>query len=247
MMGNIWPIGLAVLLLPASAAAPQTRPPAAFSFEGAATLVSDYRFRGISLSDGHAAIQGTATARHRSGAYLGFWASTLDGFGELGGSNLELDIFGGIRRPLAGGTLDIGLLYYAYPGSSGGDFEFFEPYASYSRSFGPVTAKLSAAFAPAQDALGRNSNFFMAADLAVALPTTPLTLRAHVGRSSGDTPLSPTGAYFEWQLGADLAWRGLTFGLSYVDTDPSAADAISMGATSENVAAAVVLSLTANF
>ncbi|MGQ0661764.1 TorF family putative porin [Sphingosinicella sp.] len=244
---RLWLLGMAGLLLPATALAQEMRPPRALSFEGAATLVSDYRFRGISLSDGHAAVQGTATARHRSGAYLSFWASTLDGFGELGGSNLELDLYAGVRHPLAGGTLDVGLLYYAYPGSSGGDFEFFEPYASYSHSFGPANAKFSLAFAPAQDALGGNSNFYAAADLAVALPATPMTLRAHAGRSHGNTPLSPTGDYLEWQFGADLVWRGLTLGVTYVDTDLSAAEAISAGAAREIVAPTIVLSLTANF
>lgn len=246
-MPRRWPFGLVGLLLPATAHAQETRPPAALSVEGAITVVSDYRFRGISLSDGHAAAQGTVTARHRSGVYAGAWASTLDGFGELGGSNLELDLYAGVRRPLAGGTLDAGLLYYAYPGSSGGDFEFFEPYASFSRSYGPVTAKLSAAFAPAQGALGGNSNLHVAADLSVALPGTPITFRAHGGRSQGDTPLSPTGGYFEWQLGAELAWRGLVLGLAYIDTNLSASDAIAVGASHNIVAPTLVLSLTGSF
>lgn len=240
-------LGLAVLWLPGTAVAQDTRPPAFFSFEGAAAIVSDYRFRGLSLSDGHAAVQGTATARHRSGAYAGVWASTLDGFGELGGSNLELDLYAGVRRPLGGGTLDVGLLYYAYPGSSGGDFEFFEPYASYSRSFGPVTAKLSAAFAPAQDALAGNSNLFVAGDLSVAVPRTPVTLRAHVGRSRGDTPLSPSGAYLEWQLGADIMWRGVTLGISYVDTDLSRSEAAGAGATFDIVDPTIVIAASIGF
>lgn len=239
---------LALSALPcAQTALAQASPPPALSFEGSGAFVSDYRFRGLSLSDGHAAAQGAATARHRSGAYVGVWGSTLDGFGELGGSNLELDLYAGVRRPLAGGTVDIGLLYYAYPGSSGGDFEFFEPYASYSHTLGPATMKLSAAFAPAQDGLGGASNLYLAADLALALPQTPITLKAHAGRSRGDTPLSPTGGYLEWQLGAELAWRWLVFGLSYVDTDLSPADALTVGATRQTVAPTVVLSLTANF
>lgn len=238
-------LGLAGLLAPEAALA---QPPApAFSLEAAVTLVSDYRFRGISLSDGHAALQATATLRHGSGFYAGAWTSTLDGFGELGGSNLELDLYAGARRPLAGGSADIGLLYYAYPGSSGGDFEFFEPYASFSRSFGPMTAKLSAAFAPAQDALGGNSNLYLAADLSLALPSTAVTLRAHAGRSHGETPLTPGGEYLEWQLGIDIAWRGLTLGVSYADTDLSAAEAARAGATRQIVAPTILLSASASF
>jgi uncharacterized protein (TIGR02001 family) len=237
----------AFLLAPATALAQAGGAPPALAVDGAVAVVSDYRFRGLSLSDGHAAAQGTATLRHRSGAYVGAWASTLDGFGELGGSNLELDLFAGIRRPLAGGTADIGLLYYAYPGSSGGDFEYFEPYASFSGGIGPATAKLSVAFAPAQAALGGRSNLYVAAHLAVAIPRTPLSLRAHVGRSRGDTPLSPGGLYHEWQVGADLAWRGLTFGLSYVDTDLARAEANALGLTRGIAAPTLVVAVTAAF
>ena len=214
---------------------------------GAVALVSDYRFRGISLSAEHPALQPTLTAQHSSGLYAGLWTSNLDGFGELGGSNLELDFFGGLRRPLAGGSADVGLLYYAYPGSSGGDYEFFEPYLNFSRTFGPVTAKVSAAFAPAQAALGGNSNVYLAADASASIPRTPLSVRAHVGRSSGDTPLSPGGGYFEWQIGGDLVWRNLTLGISYVDTDIDAREAASAGATGDIVDGAVILSLSASF
>lgn len=210
-------------------------------------LVSDYRFRGISLSDGQVAPQASLTVSHDSGAYAALWSSTLDGFGAVGGADVEIDASAGVRRPLAGGTADIGLLYYAYPGSAGGDYEFFEPYVSFSRAIGPVTAKIAAAFAPAQDALGGNSNLYLAADLAAPVPRTPLTLRGHVGRSSGRTPLSPSGEYLDWQLGVDLAWRNLTLGLSYVDTDLGAADALSAGAAKDIVDTAVVFSLAASF
>lgn len=218
-----------------------------FSLSATAGLVSDYRFRGISLSDGQFAPQAGLTLGHNSGAYAALWSSTLDGFGAVGGADVEIDASVGIRRPLAGGTADIGLLYYAYPGSAGGDYEFFEPYVSFSRAIGPVTTKIAAAFAPAQDALGGNSNLYLAADSSAPVPRTPLTLRGHVGRSSGRTPLSPSGDYLDWQLGVDLAWRNLTLGLSYIDTDLSAADALSAGATMDIVDTAVVFSLAASF
>lgn len=71
--------------------------PPALTVTGGATLASQYRFRGISLSDEKAAIQGTINVNHDSGFYAGLWASSLDGFGELGGSNVELDLYGGYK------------------------------------------------------------------------------------------------------------------------------------------------------
>jgi uncharacterized protein (TIGR02001 family) len=239
----------AAMTSPAFAQSADTRPerqPLAVS--GGVTIVSQYRFRGISLSDENPAIQGTINLNHESGFYAGAWASSTDGFGELGGSNVELDLFGGYRREVASGvTLDAGLLYYAYPGSTGGDFEFFEPYANASGAIGPATAEVGVAFAPSQDALGGNSNIYVFGDLSTFIPNSPTGLTGHIGWSKGDTALSPGGEYMNWSLGANVTWRSLTFGVAYVDTDINAAEAASVGAARDPVDAAVVFSLTASF
>ncbi|GAA4021301.1 hypothetical protein GCM10022280_22330 [Sphingomonas swuensis] len=222
-----------------------TKPP--LSVTGGTSLVSQYRFRGISLSDEKAAVQGTINLTHRSGAYAGAWASSLDGFGELGGSNLELDLYGGYKLPVGKATLDAGLLYYAYPGSKGGTFEFFEPYANVSFPVGPATTKVGAAFAPAQKAIGGNSNLYLFNDTSLPIAGTPVSLTGHVGWSKGDTTLTPGGSYLDWSLGAAASWRNLTAGIAYVDTDIGAADARRAGATKTIVDGAVVLSLGASF
>jgi uncharacterized protein (TIGR02001 family) len=234
--------------VPAFAQEKEVEATPAFTVAGGVALASQYRFRGISLSDEEIALQGTINLNHKSGFYAGVWGSSLDGFGELGGSNLELDLYAGYRRQVAEGvTIDGGLLYYAYPGSSGGDFEFFEPYANVTLTRGPVTAKVGGAFAPSQDALTDNSNIYIYGDLSLAVPNTPITLTSHIGMSDGNTPLTPSGNYVDWSLGATVAWRKLTFGIAYVDTDLSAAEAAEGGATKDIVDAAVVATLTASF
>ncbi len=239
-------------LLAASAASAQVdaaaEPAPALTVTGGVTLASQYRFRGISLSDEEIALQGTINLNHESGFYAGVWGSSLDGFGELGGSNLELDLYAGYRRQVGDGvTVDAGLLYYAYPGSSGGDFEFFEPYANVSATFGPASAKLGLAWAPAQDALADNSNRYVYGDLSVAVPRTPITITGHLGNSHGNTPLTPSGDYLDWSLGATVTWRNLTAGVAWVDTNLSAAEAASGGATRDIVDGAVVVTLGASF
>ncbi|UUR07157.1 TorF family putative porin [Sphingomonas glaciei] len=228
-------------------AAAQEAPAPAFAVSGGTTLVSRYRFRGIGLSDEMPTVQGTINLAHRSGAYVGAWASELDGFGELGGTNLELDLYGGYKLPVGKATLDAGLLYYAYPGSKGGKFEFFEPYANLSLPVGPATAKLGFAFAPEQAAIGGNSNVYLFNDNSLPLKGTPLTLTSHVGWSRGRTTLTPGGDYLDWSLGAQASWRNLTAGVAYVDTDISRRDALAAGATKGIVDSTAVLSLGASF
>lgn len=225
-----------------------TAAPPALTVTGGVTLVSQYRFRGISLSDEHVALQGTINLNHASGFYVGTWSSMLDGFGALGGSNLEVDLYGGWRHRLARDvTLDAGLLYYAYPGSRGGDFEFFEPYANVTTTLGPVTAKVGGNFAPSQAALGHNSNVYAYGELSAAIPRSPFSLTSHLGWSHGDTPLTPSGDDLDWSLGATTTWRNLTLGIAYVDTNLSGAEAALGGAPRDIVDGAVVVSLGASF
>ena len=51
-----------------------------FSVNGGATIVSDYRFRGISQTDRRFAIQGTVSVSHASGFYATVWGSSIDDY-----------------------------------------------------------------------------------------------------------------------------------------------------------------------
>ena len=220
----------------------------AVTVSGGTALVSSYRFRGIDLSDEKVAVQGWVNVTHESGLYAGTWASGVDGFGELGGSNLELDLYAGYKTALADCvTLDGGLIYYAYPSSTGGNFEFFEPYAKLGLEAGPAALTLGVAYAPAQDVIRENDNLYISADAGLPIEGTPFALDAHVGRSEGKTTLTPGESYTDWSLGASASWKALTARVAYVDTDISDFDAIAAGATTEIVDEAVVVSLTAAF
>lgn len=217
---------------------------------GGVTLASQYRFRGISLSDEEFAVSGTINVSHDSGLYAGAYAYSLDGFGERGGADVELDLYAGYNGEIRPGlTLDAGLLYYAYPGSDGGPFEFFEPFASLTYALGPATAKVGVAYAPRQDALGDNDNLYVSGDLSGGIPGTPITLAGHIGRTEGGggSVLSPGGGYTDYLIGASATFRNLTLGIAYVDTDIADFDAIAVGATPDIVDGALVATLTASF
>src|SRR3546814_20761370 len=82
---------------------------------GSATIVSDYRFRGISLSDRDATIQGGFGVSHASGFYVGTWGSGLSGFGSISGSNTEIDVHGGYQTDHRGMTVERRLMWYTDP------------------------------------------------------------------------------------------------------------------------------------
>jgi uncharacterized protein (TIGR02001 family) len=217
----------------------------ALTVSGAATLTSDYRFRGVSQSDEGMAVQGGVTLSHSSGFYVGAWGSNLSGWGTFGGANMELDLIAGFKLPVGEGTLDTGLTWYMYP-SGASETDFAELYAKLSGSVGPVSLTAGVAYAPKQEALGnafpvgapanpgdKEDNLYLSGDAVYGIADTPISLKAHIGYSDGNpglgpngTSIAPTGTYFDWLIGADIVpISGLTLSVAYVDTDISEAEA----------------------
>lgn len=240
---------------PATAVGPQpaAEPEAAspFTISGSATLVSDYRFRGISQTDRRPAVQAGVTVAHESGFYAGIWGSSVDEY-VAAGSDQEIDFIAGYKTTFGSTTLDGGVIYYYYPGAEqifpGYDSDFYEPYVSLTQSFGAVTAKVSAAYAPEQNALsigsGKEDNLYLAADVSGSMPGLPLTLTGHLGRSFGPSYLTIGKSYTDWSVGAAYTWKALTFGLSYIDTNKNLYSPISGRNISKG---GVVASLSAAF
>lgn len=230
---------LAAITFMLAAAAPAAAAPVGSGLDvtGGVTLVSDYRFRGISFSDEDPAVQGTINVAHESGFYAGTWASSTEDSPALG--HTEIDLYGGWAGDVAPGTgLDVGITYYTYPNGNDafGASDYFEPYAKLSHTLGPVEATVGAYYAWGQEAIGDADNLYLFTDAAAAIPGTPLTLRGHFGRSEGS--LAPTGEYLDWSLGVDAAVGPVTLGAAYVDTDLGDLHALDAG---------IVLSLGASF
>lgn len=220
---------------PAAAAADgPTAPPPAFTINGSVTLVSDYRFRGISQTNLQPAIQGSLTVTHSSGFYASVWSSSTSGYVTFSGTgSQEIDAIVGFKKTYSGVTFDAGVLYYIYPRSRpAGDrskADFFEPYADIAYTYGPVTAKVTVNYAPKQKALAldqgqtglfkNNDNVYLAGDLSASIPKTPLGLTAHLGHTWGPSWLALGKEYTDYGFGATLTYKQLVFGVSYVDTD----------------------------
>lgn len=94
------------------------------------SLVSDYRYNGVSQTDKGAALQGSLDYAHDSGVYAGTWASNLD-YGSGDDTNLEVDVYLGYYRDLNDSlAFDLGYAQYTYHGADySGDYDYGEFYA----------------------------------------------------------------------------------------------------------------------
>ena len=125
-------------------------PTSDFTVSGNVAVVSDYRFRGVSLSGGDPAVQGGVTLSHSSGFYVGTWD---------------------------------------------------------------------------QDSLGGDDNLYLYTNFDLGVPTTPVTVSAHLGYTDGvlAPPLlagTVDDSGLDWSLGASVTvLNNLSLGASYVGVE----------------------------
>lgn len=110
-------IVLAAIALAGTAAVAQTKAPEPdYTFSYNVGLVTDYRYRGISQSRLKPALQGGVDFAHKSGFYLGTWASSIKWIKDAGGdAPAEIDLYGGYKSSYKDIGYDVGILSYQYP------------------------------------------------------------------------------------------------------------------------------------
>lgn len=84
------------------------------SFTGNALVASDYLFRGISQTRSRVAYQTNLELNHTSGVYVGAFVSNVRFAGT--DTRQEIDFLAGYRFTLADFNVDIGGVWYTYPG-----------------------------------------------------------------------------------------------------------------------------------
>jgi uncharacterized protein (TIGR02001 family) len=188
---------------------------------GGIDVVSDYRFRGLSRSDGKVAVQPSLIVDHDSGLYAGLLGSTLPDSPRFG--RFELGLTGGYSAEIASGTrAGASLTWYSYPGGrdGAGPADYVDIAGSLSHDIGPLSARARVAYAPKQKALGDGDNLYLNLGLTAGVPNTPVTLSASVGRTDGALgALAADGDYFDWSIGAAYASGIVMLKAEYVDTD----------------------------
>ena len=158
-----------------AAAAPAEETPF-LSFTGNATFVTDYRWRGVSLSDNDIAVQGGITATTSPGFFIGLWGSSIAPYG---GATTEIDISGGWSKTFGGITPTVGIIGYLYPGGS--NVDFWELYGSLGFALGPIGFTTGINFAPNQDNIGGGDNPYIFIAPTFAIPGVPIPLQGHLG------------------------------------------------------------------
>ncbi len=181
----------------------------AFEVSGNVAFTTDYRFRGISLSDNNFAVQGGFDVGHSSGLYVGTWASNVE-LGDGQGST-ELDLYGGYAGEAGAIGYDVGVILYAYPESD--DLNYYELYGSISGTAGLVDLTAGLAYVPEQDNTGDEDNTYIYASAGLPLGESPYSLGAHIGYEDGafgdekiDYSLSVDKACEDWGIDLSLAW-----------------------------------------
>lgn len=217
-------LSLIAAALPATARAREIG--SGVSLSATATAASDYRFRGVSLTDRDPAIQGSLDVSHDSGFYVGVWGSNI---ARYQGATAEVDVYAGYQTAAGPLSFDVGVIGYIYPG--GTDADVVEATGSVAATLGPARVRLSVAYAPDQRNLVSDS-LYLAVDARVAIPGTPLSATGKIGRERGDF-VGGGITKIDWSAGLEAARGPFKLGVAYVDTDvgsPALSGRVAQGA-----------------
>jgi uncharacterized protein (TIGR02001 family) len=238
---------LALLAAPAYAADMPTKAPAAapaaapspWDVAFGTAFTSDYELRGISQSAHRPAVQGyfelDYTATDWLKLYTGVWGSSL----YTGFADAEFDLSGGARFTFGNFGLDVGYVYYAYPGGSTNGFgSFGEFYAKPSYKFadwltvgaiidgGSNFNNKCVGAACAGVWVGNADAYYYSANAVITLPWAPMgvaiSLNPEIGRQVyGSGPNFNLGviSYTYWDVGLDFNYKAVTLDLRYWDTN----------------------------
>ncbi len=225
MRQSIRRLAIAGLALPAffAAATPafaqeeETKP---LDIEFTLAAVSDYRFRGLSLSDKDPAFQPELTVSHESGLYVTLWGTNI---ADNGGDDVEVDVTAGWAGKAGALNLDIGAIYYLYPGASGDNY--IEILGSVGTDVGKGSVALNLGYAPSQRHIGNQDNIYVAVSGEYPLGETGLTLNGSFGIEDGAFGDNKK----DWSLGLDYDLAGLTVGVKYIDTAHTFGDPMGKG------------------
>ena len=184
-------------------------------------MVSDYRYRGVSLSHGRPAVQGSVTLEHDSGLYAEVWASTLERPGDP--TDSEVDFTAGFSNDLSAAfNLDLSGTFFAYP--SAGSDNYFEATGVATATRGAGSASIGFSYIPPQRATrdeggSAHSNGYLFGMLGYAVAKTPLTLKAGIGYERGAFDEVEHGGKWDWTLGCEAEFKPAKLGLAYVGSN----------------------------
>lgn len=210
---------LSTLALSGAALAQTAAPAPDYTLSFNVGAVTEYRYRGISQSRKKPALQGGIDFVHKSGFYLGTWASTIKWISDAGGNaDVEVDVYGGYKGSFGSLGYDVGILTYQYPDHSLPiSPNTTEVYLA--GTFGPATLKYSHATTNLFGFADSKNSYYL--DLSAAFDLgNGWSLTPHVGyqkvKGAANDPFSYTD--YSLTLGKDFG-NGLSASGALVGTD----------------------------
>ncbi|WP_020179481.1 TorF family putative porin [Methylopila sp. M107] len=202
--------------------------------------VTDYRFRGVSNSRKDPAVQGYVELQAFEWVYVGVWASSVKypAPWERSGAAAEVDLYGGLRHAWGALSVDVGGLYYSYPGKdtlvpapSRRDIDYWEIYAKPTVSIGDA-ATVGGNLFWTSDFMNLGSDaLYLSVIPKLNLPITSFpNLGFYVSGEFGKQWFGKTtkfavkynwNDYVTWNAGGGVAYKAMTLDLRYSDTDLS--------------------------
>lgn len=183
-----------------------------WDLSGEVGLLTDYRFRGLSLSSKNPEVTASVSLAHQSGLYASAWASNVD-LGNGKADDLEVDWTVGFSKDVGRVNVDVGGIYYSYLGNKG--LNYFEVYGSVGTKVGPADVKVGVAYAPSQTNIGSQDNTYVYVSGEVPLGKGPVSLHGTFGFENGAFGDNKK----DWMAGVSVdLGSGLTGSVDYVDT-----------------------------
>jgi uncharacterized protein (TIGR02001 family) len=203
-------------------------------------LTSDYVLRGVSQSNGRPAVQGYFELRYNVNdmiqLYAGVWSSSL----WTGFANAEIDPNAGVRFTLGSFGLDVGYVYYGYPGGTTpllANGSYGEVYVKPSYKFNDMLTIggifetgfnnfNNKATLPGIAWVGDARHYFYAGNAVITLPWQPLGITVSINPeigyeyySSGVTANYGSVSDTFWDVGLILNYKAATLDLRYWGTN----------------------------
>jgi uncharacterized protein (TIGR02001 family) len=188
-------------------------------------FTTDYVLRGISQSDRQGAVQGYAEGRYTINdmvtLYAGVWGSSLTTYI----ADAEFDFSGGARFTYGNFGLDVGYVYYAYPGGRLPAPNFF--YDDFGEFYAKPSFKVNDWLSVGGSVIG-GDNYNNAGTWAmyytlngtVTLPISlPYGIATSVSAEVGWQTFEVGTDYTTWNIGIAFNYKAITLDLRYYDTD----------------------------
>ena len=244
---------LGALLAPSFVFAADAAPASDFTASYNVGLFSQYIFRGLTQTKNKPARKGGFDVSHKSGLYIGGWASNVSWLRDNAGTStaplynsggsLEIDLYGGFKTEVQGVGIDLGALQYYYPGSlNNAVYDKANTTELYGAlSYGWLQAKVSGVVSKDAWGFGKKYNagtngddergtYYAELNANIPLADTGITALLHVGRQefnqAKSAPTNPEASYTDWKIGLTKGFDGgLNIGAFYTDTNISTANA----------------------